>query len=146
MYACTVVYTRQVTFVKVPKQYGHVYLAVLYRLPRARPLLRKQFLRLLREYVRIMVLNIRKFNLQEKGFCTSIGGRTFVHRAFVQGWHFIAACQVNMHFEDFIFSSKRVHDFTSFRPYKVRRVKNSIFLLGRLTLLSCKLTCHSTCY
>ena len=24
------------------------------------------------------------------------GGRTFVQRAFVQDWHFIAACKINM--------------------------------------------------
>ena len=29
---------------------------------------------------------------------TNNGGRTFVQRAFVQGWHFMAVYQVNMPF------------------------------------------------
>ena len=39
-----------------------------------------------------------------EGLCHIPGGRrTFVQRAVVQDWHFIAACQVNMPFKTLFF-------------------------------------------
>ena len=76
-----------------------------------------------------------------------LGRRTFVHRAFIQDWHFIAVCQVNMHFLDFIFPSLCSRLYGLFgHIWFVVFFFYWIFLLGRLTLQSCILTCNPTFY
>ena len=72
--------------------------------------------------------------------------RTFAHRTLAHDRYFIDECQVHRPFYDFIFPAlfSRVNGL--FFHIKFIVLFYSIFFLGRLSLLSCIITCNPTFY